>query len=372
MRPELETYQLIDNYLNGSLTGEALQAFEQRLQSDASFAEEVSFQRLTNEIVVGASFDSLRAQMTRDIASRDTSSRINRKWGLAGILSGIVAIGIIGIYTFSKEEKPVAASTDRAAQQTAPERNVSPVESSVSSNKTLHGKPAKPAQTILHTPVSATQETEKHPVQTPGQQHVSDQSAAEKTGIKSIETTTPTPLSTSDDTTNPCDKAAIKATIVSNPSCADASNGSILIPMNQISGGTKPYTVRFNMSGEAGTKEQYNYLAPGTYTIYITDAKGCAKSFQTEVTEKSCRKASFVFAPDKGQVCTITGKDNQPYILTILNMAGKQVYKTTTIEGSFEWQGLSQQGEYLDAGLYIYILEYVSGEKENGQITIVR
>ncbi|HSY60648.1 MAG TPA: hypothetical protein VK796_02180, partial [Cytophaga sp.] len=66
MRPELETYHLIDSYLNGKLEGEALRTFENQLQSDPAFAEEVSFQKLTNEVVVGASYDNLRSQMTND------------------------------------------------------------------------------------------------------------------------------------------------------------------------------------------------------------------------------------------------------------------------------------------------------------------
>ena len=37
-----------------------------------------------------------------------------------------------------------------------------------------------------------------------------------------------------------------------------------------------------------------------------------------------------------------------------------------------EWNGIGGQGEYMDAGLYIYIIEYSNGTKENGQVTIIR
>jgi hypothetical protein len=41
LRPELETYQWIDRYLNGELKGSELQDFEAQMQSDPAFAEEV-------------------------------------------------------------------------------------------------------------------------------------------------------------------------------------------------------------------------------------------------------------------------------------------------------------------------------------------
>ncbi len=370
MRPELETYQLIDNYLNGTLKGEDLQAFEQRLQTDPSLAEEVSFLQLTNEVVIGANFDSLRSQMTADIADIDASKN-NRTWGLSSIVLGIVSIGVIGMYTLSKEkeetahltpvlQKPSVLENQTTEQPVVTEHVLQPIVT----EKPIH------ADTITLVPTASP--VEKVIAQTPEQHINQDHTTTDYPVIKASETNILAPVSKTTEPINPCELVTLKAVITSTPSCDDASNGSITIPMNQISGGTKPYKISFNKLKDASTKEQYAYLPAGTYTINITDANGCTKNFSSEVTEKNCRKTSYVFAPDKGQVCTVTGKDNENYVLTILNMAGKQVYKTNTIEGTFEWQGLSQQGEYLPAGLYIYILEYVSGEKENGQITIVR
>jgi hypothetical protein len=370
LRPELETYQLIDNYLNGTLTGEELAAFEQRLQTDSSLAEEVSFVQLTNEVVVGATFDALRNQMSNDIADIDASKN-TRTWGLTGLILGIVSIGVVGMYTLSTEED--TTSVTGPALQTPSVIKNQPAEQSAASEKiTQPATTEKTNQLRTQTDVRTALPDEKIPLQTPLEKSTTDHAFTQIPVIKPAETIAHTPISKTTDAVNPCDQVTLKAVITSSPSCDDASNGSITIPINQISGGTKPYKIAFNKSTDAGTKEHYAYLPAGTYNINITDANGCTKNFSSEVTEKNCRKTSYVFAPDKGQVCTITAKEDESYVLTILNMAGKQVYKTNTMEGSFEWQGLSQQGEYLTAGLYIYILEYTSGEKENGQITIVR
>lgn len=57
-----------------------------------------------------------------------------------------------------------------------------------------------------------------------------------------------------------------------NPGCPGAANGSINLLVN---GGTPPYT--FNWSNGALTQNLSN-VGSGTYTVVVTDTKGCAKS----------------------------------------------------------------------------------------------
>ena len=71
MRPELETYQLIDHFLNGTLEGDALHAFEQRMREDASFAEEVALQKITNAVVIGASYQTLKHEKITETVGGD-------------------------------------------------------------------------------------------------------------------------------------------------------------------------------------------------------------------------------------------------------------------------------------------------------------
>lgn len=368
MRPELETYQLIDKFLNGELAGDELVSFEQKLQSDASFAEEVSFQKLTNEVVVGASFDSLRTQMTKDISTLDSSTN-NQKWGLASIAFAVVSIGLVALYSSKESDSTVASKTTAPSVVVQKDRQES---NSVLSNKTEEKNIQPNTPSIKNNNATGTnpetvtpQETSIKPDVIQNTEHI--QPTENSTIPKGIQNTTEKTV-----VADPCLQTSITAKIISNPSCSDAANGSVKIPLNEIKGGIKPYVISFNQSKASGTKELYSYLKADTYTISISDGNGCTKEYTVEVEEKNCRKKSFIFAPDKGESWTIDGINNDPYVLTILNMAGRQIFKTNTMQGTFEWQGVSQQGEYMDAGLYIYIIEYTNGSKENGQVTIVR
>lgn len=370
MRPELETYQLIDKFLNGELGGDELLSFEQKLQSDPSFAEEVSFQKLTNEVVVGASFDSLRSQMTKDISNIDSSNN-NQKWGLASIAFGVISIGMVALYSSSKQSDstissktttPSSVLIQKESQQNNPvlsnkteEKTVQTITPSIKNNTTAGG----------NTEISTPQESV---IKSATTQHTENIQSTESTDIhKSTQPNTEKIVAS-----DPCLQTSITAKIISNPSCSDAANGSVKIPLNEIKGGIKPYAISFNQSKASASKELYAYLKADTYTVSISDANGCIKEYTVDVEEKNCRKKSFIFAPDKGEIWSIEGVNNDPYVMTILNMSGRQIFKTNTMQGIFEWQGVSQQGEYLDAGLYIYIIEYTNGTKENGQVTIVR
>jgi Predicted solute binding protein len=359
LRPELETYHLIDSYLNGKLEGEALRTFEAQLQSDPAFAEEVSFQQLTNEVVVGASYDDLRSQMTKDIDKIDASANI-KKWSLYTVAALVLLSGGIGYYTHSQQEtdsKPTVTkeanpTTQSSASSKTPDVVITQSPKIVSSKKEHSNSTniTESAVTIVEAPTPQIQ-----------------QPAPTATSTPDVKTTQPVEHATS---VNPCMNAQITAEISTKPSCINENTGSILIP--QVQGGTSPYTLALDHATGKPLKETYSYLSAGTHSLLITDKNGCSKEFHATIAEKNCKKTSYVFAPEKGETWKISGNENSDYTITILNMAGTQVYKSHVMQGEFEWQGMGQQGEYLSSGLYIYIIEYTNGQKENGQVTIVR
>ena len=367
MRPELETYHLIDSYLNGKLEGEALRAFENQLQSDPAFAEEVSFQQLTNEVVIGSSYDSLRSQMTKDIDKIDASAK-TKTWSLYTVATFILLTGAVSTYYYThnkgSETKPANTkdsnpTTQVVTSQTTPGATVTQSSKTASVQKTTQEN-----NTNINTKesVAATADTQTAVVPTPNIQQRTPEKATPD--VKN-----PLPVEEVIKTTkeNPCN---INAKIQSSPSCVNESTGTILI--GGVTGGTAPYEVYLMELSASARRGGYSYLKSGTYTIRITDANQCVKLFSTEIAEKNCRKTSYVFAPEKGETWKISGTNNDDFTITILNMAGTQIYKSHVMQGEFEWQGVGQQGEYLSAGLYIYIIEYTNGQKENGQVTIVR
>lgn len=367
MRPELETYHQIDSYLNGRLEGDALRSFEQKVQSDAAFAEEVEFQKLTNQVVVGASYNDLRAQMTKDIDRIDASDTI-KKWSLYGVAAAVLLSGAAGIYSYSTNSSETT-QTKAAEEVRTAQRSASAEESSVAAVT----KNPKSQSSILEAQTSAPKVQEAITYKIDSQQVITSSPQPSHTIVP--EKTTPE-IRTVEPTVvpgalNPCAQVQLSARITTTPSCTNESTGSIAV--SAVTGGTKPYHIALDeLSASARTKESYAYLKAETYTVRITDANGCVKTFAATVAEKVCKKNAYVFVPDKGETWRISGNDNETFTITLINMAGTQVYRSHPMQGEFEWQGIGQQGEYLSAGLYIYVIEYANGQKENGQVTIVR
>jgi hypothetical protein len=368
LRPELETYQLIDHFLNGELKGDVLLAFEKRMLEDASFAEEVSLQKMTNAVVIGASYDSLRTQMTNDVNKIDGSNN-TKKW-LGGALGGIILSTII-IASYSNDKDAsvniienevtntpsvIATTTDtQFIPSKQPITNITPSNENTPAQSSRLNNLDLTDQVIIDTPKITS-----HPQQ--------------QIAVTPITSTANTPVQqvTPQIVIDPCKDIKIHTTISTQPSCENSNTGSIHIPSESIIGGTKPYKTTLNKTDAPKLKEVYNYLHAGDYTVYITDKNGCATTITATVEAQRCVKKTYVFSPDKGETWKIEGVANQEYTLTILNIAGNQVYKTPHMHGEFEWNGFNQNGSLLDAGLYIYVLEYTNGTKENGQVTIIR
>jgi hypothetical protein len=70
--------------------------------------------------------------------------------------------------------------------------------------------------------------------------------------------------------------------IVGNVTTTNGSNGSIDIT---VTGGTAPYTFKWN---DGATTEDRTGLTAGTYTVVVTDAKGCPASKTFTITQPSC------------------------------------------------------------------------------------
>jgi hypothetical protein len=80
-----------------------------------------------------------------------------------------------------------------------------------------------------------------------------------------------------------------------------------------------------------------------------------------------------VFNPEKGQSWTIPVEGESDAMFKVLDKAGKEVYHVKIVNGiPFEWKGVSNSGSQLEAGNYSYIIEYLDGQADHGNITIQR
>jgi gliding motility-associated-like protein len=82
--------------------------------------------------------------------------------------------------------------------------------------------------------------------------------------------------------------------VVSNAGCDNNRGGGILV--NEVIGGTAPYTYILDDSAEQGIGV-FSPLEPGTYTLMIRDANGC--EWQEEVTISNISEIDLDLGPDR-------------------------------------------------------------------------
>ncbi|MGN6645010.1 MAG: gliding motility-associated C-terminal domain-containing protein [Cytophaga sp.] len=370
MRPELETYEQIDLFLNGELEGDALRSFEQKMAGDSAFAEEVRLQKIANEVVKGASLQDLREQMSADLQKMDASSG---KWKIVSIAVGFIALSSSVLYFATKSNNPADKKTPESTTHQTSIQKAEGVRAAekIKMDNVLAAETATHTSGNTTTPATTVDSTSFH--QSDVLHHLNDNTPVSSATVPHSRTEDVLAEHTEEpQNSDPCASVYIEAAYSIAASCPDKNTGSIRVPQSSIKGGAAPYTVRLDKSRTLQNSDAFSNLAADSYTLYITDQAGCAKTYPVEVPEKTCNPFSSVFAPDKGEIWKYTGSGHISYTLTIVNMAGQQVYRTPQMQGVFEWQGLSQKGEYLDAGLYIYVAEYTDGTKENGQVTIAK
>ncbi len=103
MSTEVEKYVLIQEYLNGKLSGSTLLDFEAKWKSDALFRQEVELHRLANEAIVDHYLLDVKTITRRVIRER----KLEQKWWNWGLGLGTFIMGAILIYLLFPSNKSV-------------------------------------------------------------------------------------------------------------------------------------------------------------------------------------------------------------------------------------------------------------------------
>jgi gliding motility-associated-like protein len=140
-----------------------------------------------------------------------------------------------------------------------------------------------------------------------------------------------------------------------NPSSCGASNGSATI---MESGGVPGYTYAWAPSGGPGATS--NNLAPGTYTVTVTDSKGCTDTAEMDVTISS------------SVVATITGSSN-PGCFGGTNGSATVVGSNGSLPYTYAWSpsgGTNATATGLSAGTYTVTVTDHNNCTDSATITI--
>ena len=125
MRPELENIALVEQYLEGKLSGQPLTDFESKLVIDADLKTEVDFQRVIMQAVVTSGRTQISEELDRVYQGTQVSNGLN--WGSAkGYMMGIAAAGAIagGVYYLSNNPAPLEAPATEQLDNARPNANV--------------------------------------------------------------------------------------------------------------------------------------------------------------------------------------------------------------------------------------------------------
>jgi len=143
-----------------------------------------------------------------------------------------------------------------------------------------------------------------------------------------------------------------------NISTFQGNDGSITV---DVSGGTEPYVYSWSNGSSAS---ELNGLTAGTYAVTVTDANGCTRSLDFELTQPSDLVMPTGFTPNgdgANDAFLIQGLDIYPSnTFVVLNRWGNVVYDRLNYRN--DWLGENSEGEQLPNGTYFVILNVNGGQ----------
>ena len=371
-----KTYELIDKFLDGTLSENEREEYNRLLANDENFEKEIDKVRKANEAIHQLGLFEI-SQRLDQIHQKKTTGR---KRLLFSILGGIllVASGLIVSQFYHKSESeeistPLQSESHTKNVITSTKKSIVVIEEKKESLydstrkdervETLYKQPEQkeiepviPSQIIpidvQVEPIEKVQETKKEIKKE--EVLAANIKKEEKEGKKC-----PTI------TLNHYEALA---------ACKGESNGKISILNSNISGGTTPYTIYIIDENRAEVLDATN-LSEGEYIVKIIDAEDCG-STETKMTisEKRCVKQySLRLSPTYGEKLVYPElTDVSEYLLIIRDQQNNVIYEKEVMQGiDSEWDGQLENGTNITPGIYILEIKNEDETLAVGTITII-
>ena len=362
MRPALDTYEKIDLYLEGKLSGSALLEFEAQLQVDKNLQSTLASVKLTNELVINHELLALKARMQKDMkdipfASTQATKNL-KKWGVVSFLS----ISIIALVWWFGNKTPEATTPTQMA-----------------ANKTIAA--IRPTKTQAVNLVAPTQETVErlHPeitsVQAPtlvqAEQLIVNTSTSHEPISLNLKTAqAPVPNSSNTSAANPCAGVVLQSQVKVSQTCQDNANGEI--NFEQLKNGKAPYQYSINNGNTFTQNAHFTHLQAGEYKLSIKDDHGCETGIPSIlITTKDCHQelTNFAFNPQYHETFQVPVKEGQAGTIQVYTRTGTLVF-TATFMDTYSWDGTQTNGSSAIPSLYKYLIELTDGSIKKGTVTI--
>jgi len=164
---------------------------------------------------------------------------------------------------------------------------------------------------------------------------------------------------------------------VISESCIGANDAEIYI---NISGGNAPYSILWN---NGGVNDSLTGLAPGTYTVIVSDQNLCEENLSIIIDGASneCFNNHIyipnIFSPNgdlNNDFLDVNGAGIQTFNMKIYDRWGVKAFETNSIDK--DWDGTYNNGEKAAVAVYTYYAKgtYTNGEKFllKGNISLVK
>ena len=360
---EEELYDLIDSYLQGSLPKD--HPFHQRILVDGELAEEVAVQKIVKSAVIENRLKDVSAEI-RSLQTPDQPKTSWRKWLISGMIFLVTSAAIF--YVILHNESPKIKSSKLQGQAAAP---IAPqiknadekLPSEVMPSASVMRKNQPSAYSIPYTSPSEVL-NKIHDQPAPMAEEPQQVATVSSVQQGTFEPPVSIPL-------NICDTTKITAEVAITNPCQQMANGSIHVL--KVKGGKKPYEYSIDHSESFQKSQLFDELKPGEYDLIVKDHNGCMKQAVMDIrlTFRECSQLhSFSFDPTI-QTWEVPFEHGKSGRITIVDKSGRTVFTKTfaPLEQLF-WTGTSSNGETLQPGAYIYMIEYGDGSSQKGEVTL--
>jgi hypothetical protein len=377
---ELNDHILIDDFLNGNLSGAALDEFNARMENDADFKGEVEVQELANLVIVNNERMNIKAQLQQIHKERTNSSSNGRKWWGLGLV--MVAVGIlVSVWLVNQNDSIEVVAQDQENKalikdilETNPDRNFDVENKEIVTPIATEEEPLVEKDAIED--LGLAEKNNKIKTENEPDKIVDQIEPAEKTiPIISEEIPVDIIVETNVDTIqDPClgvDQVSPNYQLIKP--CIGGKEGEIIF--DDLAGKEVLFS-EFSIDGGESyhSSMEKMELSIGNYQVVAKNNLGCiSKMKSVEVTYADC---NFVIQPNYDKYWEIEVPElNEQVTIEIRNArTGVMVYqKNLAAFEKFIWQGNDLNNNQLTMGNYVYWFKSdKKGVFSKGQITLVR
>lgn len=368
MKDEQELYDFIDDYLKNNPQTDLPQLEGIDLEE---LSQEIAYQKVLKDAVV---LNRL-SQLSETIHKVDQQAQLKKKAIKYTVLLGLLAALIsAGLFIYSKEAEQPNHTTSTTTTETV---TTTPLKTGEAVSPEVKTAPKDVTQSateveVAKIPVDQPDDTQRKSVLVQTEKESTPHSLPSSSYPSSDKTLLPEKIV--NNSLVDCKQVKIKANYTFENPCIGQNNGQIAI--EEISGGTKPYTYSIDNARSFTADAEFKGLNSGHYKLLIKDAHNCLSDVIANVslTDATCEtkgNQSYVFNPTK-ESWEIPNQKEHAGIVEIYNNRGVLVYRANFNKfETLNWNGSSPQGEQTSPGVYIYRIQYENSTSEKGSISIV-